>query len=201
MLAVIQSLWELVVGRLCYLWTGYLGREISIESVLKAWTKTLILRCWSEANMQEWTIYFRCFSHTQKPWTTHVLVIFPSYSSSYLTVLCVYPCSGSDFSPTRCASGSERAEWQEGNGPRFFMPLTWSDRDCCTARAVGVGQSVVMCAHMFFVCGCVFRCVAGECSGTHQPVIAHNCIHLWERQRWTLVRSVTRTVTSLLPQD
>lgn len=120
---------------------------------------------------------------------------------SYLTVRVSFHVQEAIFSPTRCTSGSERAEWQEGNGPRFFAPLTRSDRDCCTARDVGVGQSVVMCAHMFSVCGCVFRCVAGECSGTHQPVIAHNCIHLWERQRWTLVRSVTRTATSLLPQD
>lgn len=201
MLAVIQSLWELLVGRLCYLWTGYLGREISVESVLKAWTETLILRCWSEANMQEWTIYFRCFSHTQKPWTTHVPVIFPSYSSSYLTV-CVPFHVQEEISRLHAVRLDLKAlSGGRETGPRFFMPLTRSDRDCCTARDVGVGQSVVMCAHMFFVCGCVFRCVAGKCSGTHQPVIAHNCIHLWERQRWTLVRSVTRTATSLLPQD
>lgn len=34
------------------------------------------------------------------------------------------------------------------------------------------------CVHTCSV-GVFFRRVAGECSGTHQPIIAHNCIHLW----------------------
>lgn len=35
--------------------------------------------------------------------------------------------------------------------------------------------------------GVFLRRVAGKCSGAHQAIIAHNCIHLWKRQRWTLV--------------
>lgn len=85
-----------------------------------------------------------------------------------------------------------RCEWQEENSPHSFTALVKSngvfDRDYCTTGMLVLDKSVVlcMCAHMFLMCGCVFRRVAGECSGAHQPIIAHNCIHLWERQKMNI---------------
>lgn len=155
MLAVIQSLWELLVGRLCYLWTGYLGREISEESVLKAWTQNLdpALLKWSQhAGVDH---LFQVFlPHTEAlnhPCSGHLPVLFIFVSHS----MCAFPCSGRDFSPTRCTSASERAEWREGNGSSFLYAVDpiWSwllHSQGCWRWTVGSH----VCTHVF----CVWVC-------------------------------------------
>lgn len=166
------------------------GVDQNIDLALKSF--------YSEANVQESTsLLILSVPPTHRDLELHMLwsVHIPCWSSLSLATVCMssmFRKAFLSFTVSLCIL--ERGRRKTGvagaeNSPHFFTALVKSngvfDRDYCATGMLVLDKSVVvcMCAHMFLVCGCVFRRVAGKCSGAHQPIIAHNCIHLWKRQR------------------
>lgn len=121
----------------------------------KHWSS--ILEFYSEASVQESTIYLKCATHTQKPWATHLVVsphpVFVLSLSLYLQYVCLSMFTKTFLCPSgSCREETGRLELQEENRPHYFFTALMEsnrafDRDCCTA-------GMLVCTHV----SCVWVC-------------------------------------------
>lgn len=112
-------------------------------------------------------------------------VNIPCQSSLQLQYVCLSMVTKAFLFYIQCPTVSwtevtRRLEWPEGNGPHFFMGLTPPRQKVTTAQQ---GCWCWIVSNPVHVCTHVWVCFQTCCWQVLWPIIAHNCIHLWERLR------------------